>query len=91
MSLGVWEYDRDEEALSAAALISLGRLEPPDLAVEIISSRGDYVTIRIESGALTDPNAILYVETRGTFEILRVEPWPGFGSFLVLRAWPNRP
>lgn len=89
MTLGVWEYERGEEALRAAAIIAMDRLQPPDFHVEVVSSRGDHLTVQLASGALTDPAAILYVETRGTFEIMRVEPWPG-RVLLVLRAWPNR-
>jgi hypothetical protein len=90
VALGVWEYDRDDEALGAAATISMDQLEPPDFHVEEVSSRGDHLTVQITSGALTDPAAILYVETRGTFEIVRVEPWPDRRVMLVLRAWPSR-
>jgi hypothetical protein len=90
MPLGVWEYDRDDDAVRAAAIISMDQLEPPDFHVEVISSRGDHLTVQIASGVLTDPAATLYVETRGTFEILRVEPWPSGRLILVLRAWPSR-
>jgi len=90
MPLGVWEYDRDDDALGAAAVISMDQLAPPDFHVEVVSSRGDHLTVQIASGALTNPTAILYVETKGSFEILRVEPWPNGRVILVLRAWPNR-
>jgi len=86
--LGVWEYERG--ALCAAAIIAMDQLEPPDFHVEVVSSRGDHLAVQIASGALTDPAAILYVETRGTFEVVRVEPWPDRRVLLVLRAWPNR-
>jgi hypothetical protein len=90
MPLGVWEYDREEDALRAAAIIAMDRLEPPEFEVEIVSSRGDHLTVQIVSGALTDPAAILYVESRGAFEIVRVEPWPSGRVLLALRAFPSR-
>jgi hypothetical protein len=90
MPLGVWEYERDDDALKTAAIIAMDRLAPPDFYVEVVASRGDHLTGQIAAGSLTDPAAILYVEGRGTFEILRVEPWPDRRVMLVLRAWPNR-
>ncbi len=90
MRVGVWEYDRDDEALRAAAIISMDNLEPPDFHVDVVSSRGDHLTVQVASGALTDPAAVLYVETKGAFEIVRVEPWSGGRVIIVLRAWPNR-
>jgi hypothetical protein len=90
MAMGAWEYDRDDDALRAAAIIAMDRLAPPDFHVEVVSSRGDHLTVQIASGSLTDPAAILYVEGRGTFEIVRVEPWPDRRVMLVLRACPNR-
>jgi len=89
MTLGVWEHERDEDAPRAAASMATDRLRPPDFTVEVVSSRGDHLTVQVASGALTDPAAILYVETRGAFEVVRVEPWPG-RVLLVLRAWPHR-
>lgn len=90
MALCVWEYDRDEQALRGAAVVAIDQLAIPDFYVQVVSSRGDHVTVEIASGALSDPTAILYVEKRGAFEIVRVEPWPHRRVLLLLRAWPNR-
>jgi hypothetical protein len=86
VTLRVWEHERDEDALRALPIAADER-SPPE--AEVVSSRGDYLTVQIVSGTLTDPHAILFVETRGTFEIVRVEPWPG-RTMLVLRGWPGR-
>jgi hypothetical protein len=90
MALGVWEFDREADALRAAAIIAMDRLASPDFHIELVSSQGDHVTVQIASGSLTDPDAIIYVEGRGTSEIVRVEPWGDRWVMLVLRAWPNR-
>jgi hypothetical protein len=87
VSLGVWKYGRGDATFPAAALIEAGGLVPPDLHVEVIGDQGEYVTVAILSGALTDPTAILYVESRGVFEVVSVEPWPECGRFLVLRPY----
>lgn len=91
MPLRVWEYDRDDEALQAATVIAMDQLEEPDFTVGLVSNRGDHVTVQVASGALTDPAPILYLESTGVFEIVRVELWPDRRLLLVLRAWPNRP
>jgi hypothetical protein len=73
---------------------TLDRLEEPQLEVEVLSSRGDHLTVQVVKGAIEDPTAILYVERRGEFEIVRVEPWPAASGpprvLLTLRAWPAR-
>lgn len=88
MGLRAWEHKRSDVTPTAAALVAAGRLEPPDLLVEIVGRTGAYVTVVVRSGALSDPSAILYVEGHGTFEVVAVEPWPDTGKFLVIRPWP---
>lgn len=90
-AIGLWEYPGDDaDGLRDAARIALDRLFPPDLDGVIVSARADSITVQVVRGELGDPAAILYVENRGTFEILRVEERPGARTLLVLRAWPAR-
>jgi hypothetical protein len=89
--VGIWVYRRDDaERLTAAARTAIDRLFKPDLEGASVSARADHVTVQVVRGALEDPTSILYVEGRGTFEVLRVEAWPGARALLVLRAWPSR-
>jgi hypothetical protein len=95
MSTGVWLYDRDDDASRrGAAIVAMDRLEEPQLDVEVLATRGDHLTVQVVRGALEDPTAILYVEQRGEFELVRVERWPAVGGpprvLLTLRAWPQR-
>ena len=89
--IAVWEYARDDEdALAAAAEVARGRLREPDLEVLLVSARAGHLTVQIVRGELRDPAAVLQVDGRGTFEVVRVEPWPGARLLLVLRAWARR-
>lgn len=95
MPVGVWLYDRDdEESRRGAAIIAMDRLEEPQLEVEVLASRGDHLTVQLVKGTLHDPAAILYVERRGEFELVRVERWPASSGpprvLLTLQAYPNR-
>lgn len=86
----VWEYDRDDEALPASTIIAKHRLSHPDCTVELVSARGDHLTVRVVAGTVTDPAAILYVERHGKFGIERIEPCPDGRVLLLLRALPAR-
>lgn len=82
-----WAVDRgDAERLGAAAVIARGRADP-DLELAAVSARGDVITMQITRGELRDPAALLHVEEKGLFEIVRIEPWPGGRTLLVLRGW----
>jgi hypothetical protein len=72
-----------------AAVAALDRLAPPDFRVDVVASHGDQLTMQIEYGVRSNPASVLYVEGRGTFEIVRVEPRPDRRVVLVLRAWPS--
>jgi hypothetical protein len=90
-TIGLWEYPRDnDDGLRAAARVALDRLIEPDMDAVMVSARADHVTVQIVRGKLEHPRSILYVEQRGTFEIIRTELWPGARALLVLRAWPSR-
>lgn len=52
-----------------------------------MSARGDVVTMQITRGEIRDPAELLYVDGKGLFEIVRIEPWPGGRTLLVLKAW----
>lgn len=95
MRVGVWLYERDDdESRRGAAIVAMERLEEPQLEVEVLATRGDHVTVQVVRGALEDPTAILYVERRGEYELVRVERWPAASGpprvLLTLRAWPSR-
>ena len=86
--IAVWEYARnDEDALAAADAVARDRLRAPDLEVLLVSARAGHLTVQVVRGQLRDPAAILYVGGSGTFEVVRIEPWPGARLLLVLRAW----
>jgi hypothetical protein len=51
-------------SLRGSAIVALDRLEEPQLEVDVLSSRGDHLTVQIVRGVLEDPSAILYVEKR---------------------------
>ncbi len=89
VSLAAWEH-RGDVTLTEAALVAAGRLEPPTLRVEVVGVLGEYVTVLVLGGALADPASLLYVEGRGAYEVVSVEPWPDTGRFLVLRPWARR-
>jgi hypothetical protein len=92
--LHAWEFDRDI-GLEVAARVALDQLEPPDLELVLIATRGDVITVQIVEGTLADPASALYVASRGLYEILRTELWPPVTAggeprvLLTLRAWPN--
>lgn len=90
MSFRVWEYERRDKTLRGARLVAIGGLRPHGFSVELLSTKGEHVTVQIMHGALVDSASILFVESHGTFEILAVEPWPESGRFLTLRPWPAR-
>ena len=85
---GAWAYERDDaDGLHVAAMVAEDRLADPDLEVVVIARRGDRLTVRVERGGPAAPDAVLYVERAGTFEIARVEGRAG-RTLLVLKAWP---
>jgi hypothetical protein len=47
MPVGVWEYDREDDALRTAAIIAMDRLAPPDFEVHVVSGRGDHRQCRL--------------------------------------------
>jgi hypothetical protein len=87
VSLSAWEHGRGDATPTEAAIVAAGRLEAPSLQLEVVGGRGEYLTVLILSGTLSDPAALLYVENHGAYEVVSVEPWPETGRFLVLRPW----
>ncbi len=92
-TLHVWEFDR-EVAPRVAAKVALDQLEPPDLEVVLLASRGDVMTVQVVDGVVSDAESVLYVAYRGLYEILRSEEWPPREGgaprvLLTLRAWPQ--
>jgi hypothetical protein len=85
VSFAAWEYKRGQVTATEAALIAAGRLEPATLEIELIDERDGNVTAFVVAGKLSDPDALVYVETRGLHEVVRVDPWADAGRFLVLR------
>jgi uncharacterized protein YlxW (UPF0749 family) len=85
VSFAAWEYKRGQVTATEAALIAAGRLEPPPLAVEVVGDRGEYVTVLVVSGQLSDRDALVYIEGRGLHEVAHIDPWADSGRFLVLR------
>ena len=93
MPTGVWLRERGDDGGRGEAATAEGARGAPQLEVEVLSSRGDHLTVQVVRGVLEDPTAILHVEQRGDFELVRVERWPAAAGpprvLLTLRAWPG--
>jgi hypothetical protein len=64
---------------------------PAQIAVRLVSSTGDTVTVQVVAGEEPlEPGALVYLERRGAYELVRREPWPEGRVLLKLRAWPTR-
>lgn len=94
--MNIWEFDRDDE-LGAVTRRAMDRATPAEFTAELVSSTGDTITIRVVSGLPPrDPKLMVYVESRGAYEVVRREEWPpssaggGARVHLTLRGWPNR-
>lgn len=88
--LGVWVFPRGTDPGEMARVaMDMGRL--PDLHVQLLTSTGETVTVQVVDGLVPlDATGVLYVQRRGTYELLRREPWPGGRVLLTLAAWPRR-
>lgn len=90
MATGVWLRERGDHGARGEAATAAGA---PQLEVEVLSSRGDHLTVQVVRGVLEDPAAVLHVELHGDFELVRVERWPAPAGpprvLLTLRAWPG--
>jgi hypothetical protein len=92
--IGVWEFDEEDDLAGVTARALDGQVEPSWKAA-LIASRGDVVTLQLESGAKPSSAATTryYVEKRGPYRRLRSETWPseaGPKTLITLRAWPQR-
>jgi hypothetical protein len=88
--LAAWEYPRTFDG-AARVEIAQDELERPDLRLQVLSSAGDTITVQVVDGvAPLEPEAVLYVQRRGSFEITRRETWLGGRVLLSLAAWPRR-
>jgi hypothetical protein len=91
----VWEFARDDH-LGHVAQSAMDGTVPPSFHGEVVASTGDTITLRVVSGTPSrNPRLMVYVERRGTFELVRREEWPPADDGrprvqLTLRAWPNR-
>jgi hypothetical protein len=83
-SVAAWVFDREDPD---AGLVAGDEQAEPELELATVSERGDVVTMQVTRGELRDPRSLLQVEGRGLFEILRIEPWPGRRTLLVLKRW----
>jgi hypothetical protein len=73
--LSVWEFERGVDP-GLAARTAMDDPRHPDLRVLLTFSGGDMITVRVLDGAPSDPDALLYVQGCGLFEIERIEEWP---------------
>lgn len=90
--IGVWEFDENEKF---DPVVAMDRIQPPSWNAREVTSRGDVVTLQLETGARPSimPSTRYYIEKRGPFRMLRHEVWPGDGAarvMLTMRAWPQR-
>jgi hypothetical protein len=66
--------------------------------VALLSSQGDVITVQLVGAKRPsgDPEAVYYLERRGTYVLERVEEWPPLRGWtrkrflLTLRAYPAR-
>jgi hypothetical protein len=89
-AVSAWAFPR---SLSVAVMVQVAQdhLESPDLHIRILSTTGDGLSVQVVDGVVPfDPDAVIYVERRGPFEIARREAWPGGRVLLTLAAWPRR-
>jgi hypothetical protein len=87
---GVWIFPHSTEPATMAAIARPGQ-RAPDLRVAVLASRGDILTVQALARAdRLAPGALVYVEQRGAFELLRREDWGGGRALLTLAAWPRR-
>ena len=85
-----WEYPRGTN-VGEMAEVALDEVPPPDLLARLLSSRGDAITVQVVDGVSpVNPEALLYIQGHGAFELLKREPWPGGRTLLVLNAWAGR-
>ena len=97
MTLDVWEFDRTSD-LGWATRTVLDGLVKPAFQVALLSNQGDVITVQLvgAKGPSGKPDAVYYVEKRGTYVLERVEPWPPLPGktrkryLLTLRAYPAR-
>lgn len=88
--LSLWKFPRDFD-LAKITAVAQDQLAPPDARAALVSSRGDVLTVQIAEGGLTEgADFLVYVGSRGAFEVLRREMWPGDRVLLTLAAWPRR-
>ncbi len=95
--LNVWEFDRTSD-LGWATRAVLDGLVKPAFQVALLSSPGDAITVQLvgAKGPSCAPDAVFYVEKRGTYVLERVEAWPPLPGktkkrfLLVLKAWPAK-
>ena len=60
---------------------------PAQLEVRLLSSTGDTVTVQVVAGEEPlEPGALVYLERRGAYELVRRELWPEASVLLALRA-----
>jgi hypothetical protein len=91
-----WLFDRDED-LGRVTRRAIDGLADAAFEIEVTASSGDWITVRVVAGTWTcAPDLLVYVESRGAFEVVRREVWPPVSPddrprvLLALRAWPNR-
>jgi hypothetical protein len=93
-TIAVWEFDR-EIGVELATRAALDQLEPPDLEVVLLATRGDAITVQVVEGSVSDSDSVLYVAGRGLYEVLRSEAWPPVEPegpprvLLTLKSWPG--
>lgn len=87
-----WSLDRDAgQSGGVVAAAQDGLLGPPDLRARLLSSTGDTISVQVFEGTVpVEPDALLYVEHRGAYVVLRREMWPEGRDLLTLAAWPYR-
>jgi hypothetical protein len=85
--LDAWEYPEGVDVGSMAEIARDG-LTPPDLRAQVISARGEVLTLQVSEGSVTPHQEyLLYVRDHGVFQVLRREEWTGGRVLVTLVAW----
>jgi hypothetical protein len=88
--LGGWEFLRGGD-LSALLEITRDWALPPSLGLSVLASTDDTVMAAVLFGDVSfEPDALLYLENRGVYEILRCERWPSGRVQLTLGSCQSR-
>lgn len=87
--LAVWLHPTSADP-GTMTRVAMDMTEVPDLHVRLVASTGDTITVQVVDGRAPVGHELMYVQSRGAYELARVERWGEERVLLAMRAWPNR-